>query len=94
MYFSAFAAIGRIAAQAAGALLILAAGALWFSFDYPALKAFELGAPLAPGMVGQVLIWILAAAVGACGWFFCASAGPSRTSGSTRGSRGRFRHSI
>ena len=61
--------IGVVIAKILGVLLMLTAFWVWISYDYPNVSPFAFGAPLAPGMFGQVLNWIIVCILGAGGWF-------------------------
>jgi hypothetical protein len=63
----------------AGALLVVAAVFQWLTFDYPDVNPLWPGAVFAPGMISQVVNWIVVCVLGGTG---CAliTVGKSKTS--------------
>lgn len=77
----------RLAARAAGALLICLAFLQWITFDYPDVNPFWPGAIFVPGMLSQVLNWIVVCVIGATGLGLWQLGGARRGHESERGKR-------
>lgn len=54
--------------KALGVLLMALAFLQWITFSYPAVNPLWPGAIFAPGMLSQVLNWLLVCVLGAIGW--------------------------
>ena len=58
----------RILARIVGSVLMAAAFLQWLTFDYPNVNPFGLGTIFAPGMLSQVLNWLLVCILATVGW--------------------------
>jgi heme A synthase len=63
-------AILRFLSRVIGVVLLAAAFLQWVTFDYPDVNPFRPGAIFAPGMLSQVLNWLLVCVLGTIGWGF------------------------
>jgi len=63
-------AILRFVSRAIGVVLIAAAFIQWITFDYPDINPFWPGAIFVPGMLSQVLNWLIVCILATIGWGF------------------------
>ena len=58
----------HVLARIIGAAFMVAAFLQWLTFDYPDVNPFRPGAIFAPGMLSQVLNWLLVCVLAIVGW--------------------------
>ena len=58
----------KLASKVAGVLLMAVAFLQWITFSYPDVNPFWPGAIFVPGMLSQVLNWVVVAVLGTAGW--------------------------
>ena len=58
----------KLFSKTIGVLLMAAAFLQWATFSYPEVNPFWPGAIFVPGMLSQVLNWVVVAVLGAAGW--------------------------
>lgn len=62
--------IFRAFAKIIGVVFMVAAFLQWITFDYPDVNPFLPGAIFAPGMLSQVLNWLIVCVLATVGWGF------------------------
>ena len=62
--------IAVLCSKGVGVLLMLLAVVQWITFDYPDANPLRGSGLLAPGMLSQVVNWLIVAVVAAVGWGF------------------------
>ena len=55
-------------ARILGVALMILAFLQWVTFEYPNVNPLWPGAILAPGMLAQVVNWLIVCVIGAAGW--------------------------
>lgn len=63
-------AILRFFSRAIGVVLMAAAFIQWLTFDYPDVNPFWPGAIFVPGVLSQVLNWLIVCILATVGWGF------------------------
>ena len=63
-------ALLRAIARIIGIAFMVAAFLQWITFDYPDVNPFWPGAIFAPGMLAQVLNWLIVCILATIGWGF------------------------
>lgn len=58
----------RGVAKVVGVLFMAAAALQWLTFDYPNVNPFWPGAIFAPGVLSQVLNWVVVCVLATIGW--------------------------
>lgn len=71
-------ALVRMFARIMGFLLMTLAFLQWITFEYPDVNPLWPGAILAPGMLSQILNWLVVCVTGASGWFLFQEIGKKR----------------
>ena len=60
----------KLLSKIVGCVFMLLAFLQWITFDYPDVNPFWPGAIFAPGMLSQVLNWLVVSVLSCVGWGF------------------------